>query len=88
VIFANAGAARFGALGHHPRVLRLAVLAKTSRVLFTVQGRRFADVARGGWDWCVIVLNAYVGGYKAVPPNGVYSATKAAVRSFGPHALG
>ena len=78
VIFANAGTARFGALGTITEEFFDSLFgANVKGLLFTVQ-KALPLMPPGG----VIVLNASVGGYKGRPANGVYSATKAAVRSF------
>jgi NAD(P)-dependent dehydrogenase (short-subunit alcohol dehydrogenase family) len=78
IVFANAGIARFGALGTiTTRLFDSMFDTNVKGLLFTVQGALPLMP-----DGAVIVLNASVGGYKGRPANGVYSATKAAVRSF------
>ena len=78
VVFANAGAARFGALGTITEEFFDSMFdTNVKGLLFTVQ-KALPLMSNGG----TIVLNASVGGYKGRPANGVYSATKAAVRSL------
>ena len=78
VVFANAGAARFGALGTITEEFFDSMFdTNVKGLLFTVQ-KALPLMSKGG----TIVLNASVGGYKGRPANGVYSATKAAVRSL------
>jgi NAD(P)-dependent dehydrogenase (short-subunit alcohol dehydrogenase family) len=78
VVFANAGAARFGALGTITEEFFDSMFETNVKgLVFTVQ-KALPLMSKGG----TIVLNASVGGYKGRPANGVYSATKAAVRSF------
>src|SRR5277367_2073583 len=78
IVFANAGTARFAALGTITEDLFDSMFdANVKGLLFTVQ-KALPLMPNGA----VIVLNASVGGYKGRPANGVYSATKAAVRSF------
>jgi NAD(P)-dependent dehydrogenase (short-subunit alcohol dehydrogenase family) len=78
IVFANAGAARFGALGTITEEFFDSMFdTNVKGLLFTVQ-KALPLMSKGG----TIVLNASVGGYKGRPANGVYSATKAAVRSF------
>ena len=78
IVFANAGAARFGALGTITEEFFDSMFdTNVKGLLFTVQ--KALPLMPDG---AVIVLNASVGGYKGRPANGVYSATKAAVRSF------
>jgi NAD(P)-dependent dehydrogenase (short-subunit alcohol dehydrogenase family) len=79
ILFANAGIAQFAPLGeiseeHYDNIFRINVKG----VLFTVQKvlPLFQDV--GG----SIILNASIGSSKGVQESSVYSATKAAVRSF------
>ncbi len=78
ILFANAGVAEHQPLGavtpeHFDRVFGINVRG----LLFTVQKALPLMTAGGS-----IILNASVAGVKAVPEYGVYSATKAAVRSF------
>jgi NAD(P)-dependent dehydrogenase (short-subunit alcohol dehydrogenase family) len=78
IVFANAGAARFGALGTITEEFFDSMFdTNVKGLLFTVQ-KALPLMSKGG----TIVLNASVGGYKGRAANGVYSATKAAVRSF------
>jgi NAD(P)-dependent dehydrogenase (short-subunit alcohol dehydrogenase family) len=78
IVFANAGAARFGVLGTITEESFDSMFdTNVKGLLFTVQ-KALPLMSKGG----TIVLNASVGGYKGRPANGVYSATKAAVRSF------
>jgi len=79
ILFANAGIAQFAPLGeiseeHFYNIFRINVKG----VLFTVQNALplFHD---GGGS---IILNASIGSSKGVQESSVYSATKAAVRSF------
>src|SRR5688572_6007662 len=79
ILFANAGIAQFAPLGeisekHYDNIFRINVKG----VLFTVQNALplFHD---GGGS---IILNASIGSSKGVQESSVYSATKAAVRSF------
>ncbi|MFI5351258.1 MAG: SDR family NAD(P)-dependent oxidoreductase [Elusimicrobiota bacterium] len=78
VVFANAGAGEFAALGaiteeHFDKTFGLNVKA----LLFTVQ--KALPLMKEGSS---IILNASVAGSKGVPALSVYNATKAAVRSF------
>jgi NAD(P)-dependent dehydrogenase (short-subunit alcohol dehydrogenase family) len=78
VVFANAGGGSFAALGaiteeHYNQIFDTNVKG----VLFTVQ-KALPLIPNGG----SIILNASVAGIKGVPAFSVYSATKAAVRSF------
>jgi len=78
VVFANAGIAKYSPLGqiteeHYDSIFGINVKG----VLFTVQ-KALPLIPEGG----SIVLNASVVGSKGMPANSVYSATKAAVRSF------
>jgi NAD(P)-dependent dehydrogenase (short-subunit alcohol dehydrogenase family) len=78
VLFANAGAARYGALGDITEELYDSIFAiNVKGVLFTVQ-----KALRLMPDGAAIVLNASIVGSKGLANNSVYSATKAAVRSF------
>ena len=81
ILFANAGIAQFAQLGeiseeHFDNIFRINVKG----VLFTVQKALplFHDGGGGG----SIILNASIGSSKGVEESSVYSATKAAVRSF------
>jgi NAD(P)-dependent dehydrogenase (short-subunit alcohol dehydrogenase family) len=78
IVFANAGTARFAALGTVTEELFDSMFdTNVKGLLFTVQ-KALPLMPNGA----AIVLNASVAGYKGRPANGVYSATKAAVRSF------
>jgi NAD(P)-dependent dehydrogenase (short-subunit alcohol dehydrogenase family) len=78
VVFANAGGGEFAALGeiteeHYQKAFDNNVKG----LLFTVQ-KALPLFDSGG----AIILNASIAGYKGIPAFSVYSATKAAVRSF------
>jgi NAD(P)-dependent dehydrogenase (short-subunit alcohol dehydrogenase family) len=78
IVFANAGAGGFAALGditedHYDRIFDINVKG----LLFTVQ--KALPLLRDGGS---IVLNASIVATKGLPALSVYSATKAAVRSF------
>jgi NAD(P)-dependent dehydrogenase (short-subunit alcohol dehydrogenase family) len=78
IVFANAGAGEFAALGaiteeQFDKTFSLNVKA----LLFTVQ-KALPLMGEGG----SIILNASIAGSKGMPAFSVYSATKAAVRSF------
>jgi len=78
VVFANAGVARYGALGSISEELYDAIFdVNVKGLLFTVQ--KALPLLSGGAS---IILNASIVGSKGLPSNSVYSATKAAVRSF------
>ena len=78
VVFANAGAAKYAALGAITEELYDSIFnVNVKGVLFTVQ--KALPLMPDGAS---IILSASVGGNKGRPANGVYSATKAAVRSF------
>ena len=79
ILFANAGIAQFAPLGeiseeHYDNIFRINVKG----VLFTVQKALPLFQDDGG----SIILNASIGSSKGVQESSVYSATKAAVRSF------
>jgi NAD(P)-dependent dehydrogenase (short-subunit alcohol dehydrogenase family) len=79
ILFANAGIAQFAPLGdisedHYDNIFRINVKG----VLFTVQ-KALPLFHDGGGS---IILNASIGSSKGVQESSVYSATKAAVRSF------
>jgi NAD(P)-dependent dehydrogenase (short-subunit alcohol dehydrogenase family) len=79
ILFANAGIAQFAPLGeiseeHYENIFRINVKG----VLFTVQ-KALPLFQDGGGS---IILNASIGSSKGVQESSVYSATKAAVRSF------
>ena len=78
ILFANAGIAQFAPLGeiseeHFDKIFRINVKG----LLFTVQ-KALPILEDGG----SIILNASIGSSKGVEGSSVYSATKAAVRSF------
>ncbi len=78
ILFANAGIAQFAPLGeiseeHFDKIFRINVKG----LLFTVQ-KALPILEDGG----SIILNASIGTSKGVGESSVYSATKAAVRSF------
>jgi len=78
IVFANAGVAEVSPLGkiteeHYDSIFNINVKG----LLFTVQ-KALALMPDGG----SIVLNASIVASKGLPENSVYSATKAAVRSF------
>ena len=78
ILFANAGIAQFAPLGeiseeHFDKIFRINVKG----LLFTVQ-KALPILVDGG----SIILNASIGSSKGVGGSSVYSATKAAVRSF------
>ena len=78
IVFANAGVAKFAPLGAISEELYDSIFdINVKGVLFTVQ-KALPLMPDGG----SIVLNASVVGSKGLPANSVYSATKAAVRSF------
>ena len=78
IVFANAGMAKYAALGDITEELYDATFGVNVKgVLFTVQ-KALPLMPDGG----VIVLNASIVGSKGLANNSVYSATKAAVRSF------
>ncbi len=78
IVFANAGIAKFAPLGavteeHFDSIFG----GNVKGMLFTVQGALPLLP-----DGASVILNASVVGSKGLPSNSVYSATKAAVRSF------
>jgi NAD(P)-dependent dehydrogenase (short-subunit alcohol dehydrogenase family) len=78
IVFANAGAAKFASLGQITEDLFDSIFATNVKgLLFTVQ--KALPLMPDG---ATIVLNASIVGSKGLPANSVYSATKAAVRSF------
>jgi NAD(P)-dependent dehydrogenase (short-subunit alcohol dehydrogenase family) len=78
VLFANAGVARYGIVGAIEEELFDAIFdVNVKGVLFTVQ-KALPLMPDGG----SIILNASIVGSKGLPANSVYSASKAAVRSF------
>src|ERR1700746_1011070 len=78
ILFANAGIARYAALGNITEELYDSMFTVNVKgVLFTVQ--KALPLMPDGAS---IILNASVVGSKGLPSNSVYSATKAAIRSF------
>jgi NAD(P)-dependent dehydrogenase (short-subunit alcohol dehydrogenase family) len=78
IVFANAGVAKYAALGQITEELYDAIFdINVKGVLFTVQ-KALPLMPEGA----SIILNASIVGSKGLPANSVYSATKAAVRSF------
>jgi NAD(P)-dependent dehydrogenase (short-subunit alcohol dehydrogenase family) len=78
VLFANAGIARYGALGAIEEEVFDAIFATNVKgVLFTVQ--KALPLMPDGAS---IILNASIVASKGFAANSVYSASKAAVRSF------
>lgn len=78
IVFANAGTAKFARLGEISQELYDSLFdTNVKGVLFTVQ-KALPLLS----DGAAIVLNASIVGSKGLPANSVYSATKAAVRSF------
>ncbi len=78
IVFANAGIATYAALGKIAEELYDSIFnVNVKGVLFTVQ--KALPLMPDGAS---IILNASIVGSKGLPANSVYSATKAAVRSF------
>lgn len=78
VVFANAGAGKFAPLGQITEELFDETFGLNVKgLLFTVQ-KALPLMHEGG----SIILNASIAGVKGIPAFSVYSATKAAVRSF------
>lgn len=78
VLFANAGTAKYAKLGEITEALFDSIFdINVKGVLFTVQ-KALPLLA----DGASIILNASVVGSKGLSSNSVYSATKAAIRSF------
>jgi NAD(P)-dependent dehydrogenase (short-subunit alcohol dehydrogenase family) len=78
VVFANAGVAQYGILGSIGEELYDSIFdVNVKGVLFTVQ--KALPLMPDGAS---IILNASVVGSKGLASNSIYSATKAAVRSF------
>jgi NAD(P)-dependent dehydrogenase (short-subunit alcohol dehydrogenase family) len=78
VVFANAGAARYAPLGEITEEVYNSIFdINVKGLLFTVQ--KALPLLPDGAS---IVLNASIVGSKGLASNSVYSATKAAVRSF------
>jgi len=78
IVFANAGVAKYAPLGDISVELYDTTFGiNVKGVLFTVQ-KALPLIPDGG----SIILNASIVGSKGLPANSVYSATKAAIRSF------
>ena len=78
MLFANAGIAKYAPLGKITEDLYDSIFdVNVKGVLFTVQ--KALPLMSDGSS---IILNASIVGSKGLPANSVYSATKAAVRSF------
>ena len=78
IVFANAGVAKYSAFGNITEEFYDSIFdINVKGVLFTVQ--KALPLMPDG---AAIILNASVVGSKGLPMNSVYSATKAAVRSF------
>jgi len=78
VVFANAGRVKYSPLGQITEQFYEEIFgANVKGLLFTVQ-KALPLMTDGG----SVILNASVVGSKGLPSNSVYSATKAAVRSF------
>src|SRR5207237_548243 len=78
IVFANAGSAKYAPLGQITEDLYDSIFdVNVKGVLFTVQ--KALPLMSDGSS---IILNASIVGSKGLPANSVYSATKAAVRSF------
>ena len=78
IVFANAGVARFGRFGEITEELYDTTFdINVKGLLFTVQ-KALPLLPDGG----SVILNASIVASKGLPANSVYSATKAAVRSF------
>jgi len=78
VVFANAGVAKYARLGSITEQLFDSIFnTNVKGLLFTVQ--KALPLLPDGAS---IILNASIVGSKGLPTNSVYSATKAAVRSF------
>jgi len=78
IVFANAGAAKYAPLGQISEELYQSIFeVNVKGVLFTVQ-KALPLIPDGG----SIILNASIVASKGLPANSIYSASKAAVRSF------
>ena len=78
IVFANAGAAKYASLGQITEEVYDSIFdVNVKGVLFTVQ-KALPLIPEGG----SIILNASIVASKGFPANSVYSASKAAVRSF------
>ena len=78
IVFANAGIAKYAHLGEISEELYDSIFGVNVKgLLFTVQ--KALPLMPDG---ATIILNASIVGSKGLPSNSVYSATKAAIRSF------
>ena len=78
IVFANAGIAKFATLGNITEEVYDSIFnINVKGLLFTVQ-KALPLMPDGG----SIILNASIVASKGLPSNSVYSATKAAIRSF------
>jgi NAD(P)-dependent dehydrogenase (short-subunit alcohol dehydrogenase family) len=78
IVFANAGVAKYAPLGSITEDVYDAIFGiNVKGVLFTVQ-----KALRLMRDGAAVILNASIVASKGLPANSVYSASKAAVRSF------
>jgi NAD(P)-dependent dehydrogenase (short-subunit alcohol dehydrogenase family) len=78
VVFANAGVAKYAPLGQITEEFYHAIFdINVKGVLFTIQ-KALSLIPNGG----SIILNASIVGSKGLPTISIYSATKAAIRSF------
>jgi len=78
IVFANAGVAKYTPLGSITEDVYDAIFGiNVKGVLFTVQ-----KALRLMRDGAAVILNASIVASKGLPANSVYSASKAAVRSF------
>ena len=78
IVFANAGIAKYAALGEIDEAFYDSIFdGNVKGMLFTVQ--KALPLLPDGAS---VILNASIVGSKGLPANSVYSATKAAVRSF------
>ena len=78
IVFANAGVAKYAPFGEITEELYDSIFdINVKGLLFTVQ--KALPLLPDGAS---IILNASIVGSKGLPANSVYSATKAAVRSF------
>jgi NAD(P)-dependent dehydrogenase (short-subunit alcohol dehydrogenase family) len=78
IVFANAGIAKYGQIGSITEDAYDAMFdVNVKGLLFTVQ-KALPLMPDGG----AVILNSSIVGSKGLPANSVYSATKAAVRSF------
>jgi NAD(P)-dependent dehydrogenase (short-subunit alcohol dehydrogenase family) len=78
IVFANAGTAKYAPLGQITEELYQSLFdINVKGVIFTVQ-KCLPLIPQGG----SIILTASIVGSKGLPANSIYSATKAALRSF------